>query len=1028
MRHSYRGSRFLSLACLWSVAAFTPPPAGAADVPPSPATPAAVVVEAEDFRPQNSAGAPGWKVVFNGQGNYMADIIGFNHISGERLLSGDALAKNARAVASVSIPEGGTYRVWSRFEQPTGTENRFRVEVRQQGKLVGAAVMGEKTAPKYFFGDKNPVGQYDAPWGSEGLVEQAFDIAGLTPGPAEITLVAIDQPQPAANRNVDFLFLTRDLKDSWRDNPEYAHLYPILDAALQALPTRYYVRLTSPVSVGLSLRYYWNRQSWYVDETSVDLAANVPGAWVPLRKQDVTHFTTLYLTGPVREGLKVKIEFASDPEGRHVLRTIDWDDPQSNKLHVSLPPYPGKYAGENIITAEEQYAAIRDYLSAHPSTVGREPTEPLAWGGWVAAWDRGRVGEMSSTVYHDLGMRSIATSDGTALDVVRERFKKWGQPLNRSVAIGAYRLAPTVENIAAAKKTAEDAGVLPYLQRFDYGDEIPMLEWLAPIKPDEMKARFVAWQKQGAGHAEFEAPDSGAGAATANPKLYVESQKFYEDTAISYVAAQAREIPKQLGPDVVYGANYALHPYYYPLIGQYIKWFRATPSGDYAATFGRHSEYFWEVGQPGPLVNGYVAEHFLAGMRYNPQSVLLQYNMPHSPGNSDASFRRSAFTHLAHGARGLDYFGIGVNYSFTENYIDFRDKARYAAIRDINRAMATVEDIIPTSRPVPSKVALILSDSTERWDIAGVATDKLGYTAGADYKKVRLAYHQERVGLYYALVHSSHPPDLVTEEDVQNGVLKDYAVAYWVGDCAELATIKSLDAWVKTGGRLVATAGAFRFDQYRRPTPEGLTFLGLQSAALEVKDTFFRPQIELPRLVPIDHVGSMPALAMRDGISVLPAVKTLASFQNGKPAIVQRANGKGRITYIATLPGVAYMWSAYQPPPVPSRGPSSHMALTKFDAATRNWITAEAKTALTNVDANGAWIDARLLQSPKGYAIPLANYSADTSKLVTLTIRGPKNIRAITSASRGPLKLQSTADGAVIIHYAPGLGDILRIN
>src|ERR1051326_3636728 len=131
--------------------------------------PAGVVMEAEDFKPKGA----GWKVVMNGQGNYMVDIIGFNHISGERVLSADAHTKDAKAVATVQIPEAGDYRVWSRFEMPTGTEERFRVEVRQNGKLVGSAVMGEKDALKYWFGDPKPVAQYDAPWGSEGLGEQS---------------------------------------------------------------------------------------------------------------------------------------------------------------------------------------------------------------------------------------------------------------------------------------------------------------------------------------------------------------------------------------------------------------------------------------------------------------------------------------------------------------------------------------------------------------------------------------------------------------------------------------------------------------------------------------------------------------------------------------------------------------------------------------------------------------------------------------------------------------------------------------
>src|SRR5207253_3214519 len=154
----------------------------------------------------------------------------------------------------------------------------------------------------------------------------------------------------------------------------------------------------------------------------------------------------------------------------------------------------------------------------------------------------------------------------------------------------------------------------------------------------------------------------------------------------------------------------------------YVKWFRGG-----AADLGRHSEYFWQVAQAGPMVNGYLAEHFRSGMRYNPRAVLRQYTMPHSPGDTDASFLRSGFTHLAHGAKMLDFFGIGLNETFTENHIDHRDRERFRTIRDVTHAVGLVEDLLPDSQVVSAPVALLVSDSTERWDFAGIAQDSAGH-------------------------------------------------------------------------------------------------------------------------------------------------------------------------------------------------------------------------------------------------------------------------------------------------------------
>ena len=125
----------------------------------------------------------------------------------------------------------------------------------------------------------------------------------------------------------------------------------------------------------------------------------------------------------------------------------------------------------------------------------------------------------------------------------------------------------------------------------------------------------------------------------------------------------------------------------------------------------------------------------------------------------------------------------------------------------------------------------------------------------------------------------------------------------------ERDTGKTLEEWVKSGGQLFATAGAFHFDPYRQPLADGLAFLGLKSAKLDGNTTFFRPQIELPRLAPIDHIGEMPLFGVVDRVDVLPDAKVVASFKRGSPAVVERTLGKGKITYIAALqPKIAFIF------------------------------------------------------------------------------------------------------------------------
>ena len=61
--------------------------------------------------------------------------------------------------------------------------------------------------------------------------------------------------------------------------------------------------------------------------------------------------------------------------------------------------------------------------------------------------------------------------------------------------------------------------------------------------------------------------------------------------------------------------------------------------------------------------------------------------------------------------------------------------------------------------------------------------------------------------LYLALRHAQHGVELVTEDDIADGVLKNYDVVYFAGEWIDTRAVKKLDDWVKAGGVLYATAG-----------------------------------------------------------------------------------------------------------------------------------------------------------------------------------------------------------------------------
>src|SRR3569623_1307484 len=123
----------------------------------------------------------------------------------------------------------------------------------------------------------------------------------------------------------------------------------------------------------------------------------------------------------------------------------------------------------------------------------------------------------------------------------------------------------------------------------------------------------------------------------------------------------------------------------------------------------------------------------------------------------------------------------------------------------------------------------------------------------------------------------------------------------------------------------------------------------------------------------------MPVLATRERVAAAQDATVRAKFADGSPAWVERRVGKGTVVYVAAHPGLAYLWSAVQPPAVPDRGPGTHTIPTEWDAGAAALLAAvvEKSGATSHVRPGaGELLDARLLESPKGYIVPVANYAA----------------------------------------------------
>ena len=234
---------------------------------------------------------------------------------------------------------------------------------------------------------------------------------------------------------------------------------------------------------------------------------------------------------------------------------------------------------------------------------------------------------------------------------------------------------------------------------------------------------------------------------------------------------------------------------------------------------------------------------------------------------------------------------------------------------------------------------------------------------------------------------------------------------------------------------MVATAGTGRFDSYRKPNQAMQELLGLSSREVKQETTFMRVRQELPFLAPLGMLNlkgqsaGMPVLATDEKITPVEGAEVLGTV-SGTPAAIRRPLGKGHIYYIAAQPGLAFLWSALQPPLVPDRGVHTHSIPTGFHAAAQQFIGMPLESLAANVECSPPLIDARLIRAPKGYIISLANYHPTTGQKVLLTLRFPDEVpKQVTSARHGKLKLEAGGETGAYQVVLPKVeyGDMLRL-
>ena len=719
---------------------------------------------------------------------------------------------------------------------------------------------------------------------------------------------------------------------------------------------------------------------------------------------------TLYLTttgtpGTPADPAKGVTQLANYPQQDFIVGQFDWSDPESLSISMDMDFEKSLDKLRNIRDhAREHYdlAMAATGGKIHPLTRG-----PLYFAhGWGMATG-GTYDYMLKTL-RTLGMNVATLTDqpGSTRDQTADRYGWWLQMwVGSNAPVG---LDEEATNTRVQQSTAKQFANLPpaVASKMVIGqiaDET--LETVIAPNPAG-HAAFRKWaQQQGLTPESFsvdswekvEVVPTGAGAIKDAPsrRMHYWTRRFqaYLNTHwfdIVGKAIEANAPVKGFRPFVALGG----HQLYFP---------GAMPQdlfglGSYASFMGGISDWMtqgswrWDSHQ----IVAFSMAFFNAGARRHGQPP-ISFPMSHTAWPTP--FR--AYTLLANNAKTLSFWTFGPIYASPEGDWSEAPESYRAVNLTANRA-TYFDDILPSAAMRPSRVAMLYSHSNDYWSPGGPA-------------------FADKRATFLALSHEYFQPELVTEDQIAQGCLKNYDAVYVLDVAVAAKAQEAIKQWVDAGGTLWACADAMTSNEFYEST-DGLEPLGIHrelagtiasntdkaapnsgvaapggsisavhvkameaaasanaiaaAAAQPTGPVFTMSPVEGgPEFRPHTVVGPRPAVATAQG------AKVRARYNDASAAWLELQHGKGRVIYVAHRAGITYSAKAV-------RLPGWEVAWAETGRAPIVAPLLDAKVARELVLSESA-IMAQPLSTGAGTVIPIYNMNPYPIPNLKLRLREP---------------------------------------
>ncbi len=943
-----------------------------------------IVAEAEEFDPISSGG---WRPQDWGE-NYYAATFANTFLSRKAFLGAPAQCARSEAAITVQVPRAGRYLALVRYEAVYRFETRFTLRIEQGGRVGLERLYGARKNPKVW-----AIGQRITEEGArvvDNVVWEGHDAAvDLEAGLAKLTLIAEKQPEPAARRNVDLVMLTTDQEQVKTRIDKEGHL-PLDGMLTQAGDVYLKVHNAAAAAVTVNVSNGTEHSPYGVHirhwkPVTIEPAAGQNSGWIEvgslLDSLNDGQWRISIASAQADTPLNYRLEFGvRDAAG--VIEPIKMFDARASALWLAYDANT-RYT-RRIRTNDLVLYDLLDYLKAHP-VPGAPPRRTIVYG---YTFDR-REGDdrYNAAIDEFIKLMGITVTDTTG----NPRLTGPSGYIDVRDQLGVD-LQRVLDRLTAA-------GVADKIRTVSVGDEI---EQKTPPAGDH--EGFRAWaQVQGLKPSDVVpgAEDDWSAvryipnrsSAQTAPRGYYYSRLYAHAYGISDLKSQTDKIKKAL-PHADAGANYSPHPTYLGAAHKYITTFRR---GGLTMPWGE--DYAWQTPVGTQQISFLQVDLFRAGNRYNPQQVIHFYVMPHWPGNTVTGWRRMWYGALGHGMKIANLFEFRpVQAAYTENHVSL--PAMYLEVRRAIHELASFEDIVQDGQIRSGHAALWYSETGDAW-----------------HDHARPFGSGKRL-LYAAIRHQQLALDVVDEEDALRGTLDGYQVLYLTDAHVSDAASTAIAEWVRRGGHVFATANAGTFNQFDQPNQTLRELFGVEEhgvdtpadsdVALDKRDLPFAKVFDTVTWQGPVGPMAIPVVGARGRFTAKGSTIT-GTFADGSPAVGVRKVGEGTATYAGFLPGLSYFKPAIPMRPVDratTDDAMAHFIPTQFDPGAHALIGSPAQGVRRDVECSNRLVQASVIESAHGIAIPLVNWSGAPIKGLRVTLAA-KDLRngKVSLASGGKVEL-----------------------